>query len=348
MGYENYIEFAYKKLGRTDYTEEDVAKYRDQIFESLVPVVSGIIKEQGKRIKIDNMQSYDLSLEFLDGNPTPKGSRESLVDKALAMYSEMSPETKEFFNLMVDRELMDLDSKAGKQGGGYCTEFPDYKVPFIFANFNGTKHDVDVLTHEAGHAFQSYESSKLIENPQMVFPTLEACEIHSMSMEFFAYPWMESFFKEDTEKYKFSHVRGALTFIPYGATVDEFQHFVYKNPKATKEERKAYFRKLQLKYTPYIKYDDIPFMQKGARFFAQGHIFQVPFYYIDYTLAQVCALQFYLASVKDRKEAWQRYIKLCRLGGSRPFLELVSEAGLKNPFVPGTIKAIVEELKEIM
>ena len=250
LGYENYIELGYAKMGRTDYDAKMVENYRKQVLESVVPVANNIFMENAKRIGVENPKYYDTTLMFLDGNPTPKGTKDELVAKALKMYSEMSPVTKEFFEFMVEHELLDLESKPGKANGGYCTYIPDYKSPFIFANFNGTSGDVDVLTHEAGHALMAYCSKDTVENPDLLWPTSEACEIHSMSMEFFAYPWMEEFFKEDTKKYKVFHMSGAITFIPYGVCVDHFQHLVYANPYATPEERRKMWSDLEKLYTP--------------------------------------------------------------------------------------------------
>lgn len=348
LGYKNFVDFGYARLGRTDYNSSMVENYRKQVYETLVPLCSELVREQMKRIKIDHPQFYDLSLSFLDGNPEPKGDKDYLVDCAHKMYSEMSPETKEFFEFMMENELLDLEAKPGKAGGGYCTYINDYKAPFIFSNFNGTKGDIDVLTHEAGHAFQVYSSAKVCSNPDLIWPTYEACEIHSMSMEFFAYPWLELFLKEDVNKYKNVHLTGALTFIPYGVCVDEFQHFVYENPTATKEERKTKWRELEQKYLPYKDYSECEFLNKGTYWFRQGHIFGSPFYYIDYTLAQVCALEFYLNSLDDAKKAWSQYVALCKLGGTKSFLNLIQTVGIHNPFVDGTIAEIVQRIMPII
>ena len=343
LGYENFIQLGYDRFGRTDYHAEDVKAYRDQIFEDIVPLVNELTKRKAKRLGIDKPKSYDLALSFLTGNPTPKGDRAWQVERAKKMYDEMSEETSQFFNFMLDQELLDLDAKAGKQGGGYCTYIPAYKAPFIFANFNGTSHDVDVLTHEAGHAFQVYSSRDLI--PEYRWPTMEAAEIHSMSMEFLAWPWIDSFFLEDTNKYKFNHLAGAISFLPYGAAVDEFQHEVYGNPNLTPDERKNLWRNIEKKYLPFKDYDDDLFMEKGAFWFRQGHIFSSPFYYIDYTLAQVCAFQYWVKSQENHGKALDSYIKLCKLGGSKSFLGLVKEANLENPFLKGNIKKIVVPIR---
>lgn len=344
LGYENYVQMSYDGLLRTEYGPEEVKTYRDAILKHIVPLVVKLRKRQANRLGIDELKYYDEAIEFTTGNATPKGSPEWIIDNGKKMYEELSTETKDFFDFMIEHDLLDLVTKKGKQAGGYCTYIPDFKSPFIFSNFNGTSGDIDVLTHEAGHAFQVF-SSREYEVPEYSFPTYEACEIHSMSMEFFTWPWMENFFKEDTDKYKFSHLQGTLLFLPYGVTVDEFQHFVYENPEATPEERKLKWREIEKKYMPLKNYEDNDFYNKGGFWFKQLHIFTAPFYYIDYTLAQVCALQFFIRSRNEGQKAWDDYVALCKEGGSKPFLELVELAGLKNPFVPETIPSILPDIE---
>ena len=347
LGYENFIDLGYKSLGRTDYNAADVKVYREEIYADLVPLTNKLFKDQAKRLGIRNPQAYDYSIKFLSGNATPKGDRDYLVGKATEMYAELSPETDEFFSFMKEYGLLDLEARQGKISGGYMTSFPDYKAPFIFSNFNGTAGDVDVLTHEFGHAFQYY-TARNFACPDYRMPTLEACEIHSMSMEFIAHPWMELFFNEDADKYRYSHVSGAITFIPYGVAVDEFQHFVYENPDITHEMRCAKWREIEKKYLPHKKYEDTPVLERGGFWMRQNHIFTVPFYYIDYTLAQVVAFQFFNEARKDHKRAWNRYLKLCKMGGKYPFTELLRRAGLKNPFALGTVKKTVAPLKKYL
>ena len=345
LGFKNFVELGYARLTRSDYNADMAANYRKQVYENLVPVASELRKRQAKRLDVEALKYYDEPLDFLTGNATPKGEPDWIIDNGKQMYKELSTETNEFFNYMLDNDLLDLVAKKGKAGGGYCTFISDYKSPFIFSNFNGTSGDVDVLTHEAGHAFQVF-SSRNYELPEYVWPTLEACEIHSMSMEFFAWPWMENFFKEDVDKYKFAHLSGALLFIPYGVTVDEFQHFVYENPQATPVERRAKWREIEKKYLPHRDYEDNDFMERGGFWFKQGHIFSNPFYYIDYTLAQVCAFEFWNKSRENQETAWSDYLRLCQAGGSKSFLDLVELANLHNPFEDGTIKKIVGPINE--
>jgi M3 family oligoendopeptidase len=343
LGYENYVQLGYDNLGRTDYNHVDVKGYRDQIYDTVVPVVNELQQRKGRRIGIEHPKSYDLSLSFLSGNPTPKGDSAWQLNIAKNMYEEMSEETGKFINFMIERDLLELDAKEGKAGGGYCTYFPNFESPFIFANFNGTSGDVDVLTHEAGHAFQVFSSREQI--PAYRWPTMEAAEIHSMSMEFLAWPWIDGFFQEDTEKYKFDHLAGALSFLPYGVAVDEFQHGVYENPDMTPDERKELWRTIEEKYLPFRDYDDDDFLKKGTFWFRQGHIFGVPFYYIDYTLAQVVAFQYWIKSREDHSKALQEYIALCKLGGSKSFVALLESANLENPFKAGTVAKIIEPIR---
>lgn len=345
LGYKNYVELGYARMNRIDYNAEMVANFRKQVEEYIVPLATKLKERQQKRIDVDKLFYYDESFSFKSGNPTPKGDPEWIIANGKKMYDELSPEMKEFFNFMIDHELMDLVSKKGKQGGGYCTYMSKYQFPFIFSNFNGTSGDIDVLTHEAGHAFQVYESRRF-EVPEYNFPTHEACEIHSMSMEFFTWPWMKHFFEEDTDKYHFDHLASALLFLPYGVSVDEFQHFVYENPEATPAERKQAWRDIEKKYLPHRDYEANDYLERGGFWQKQAHIYQSPFYYIDYTLAQVCAFQFWKRMNEDYKAAWADYLKLCQAGGSKSFTELVEYAGLTSPFKDGCVASVIDVIDE--
>ena len=347
LGYKSYVELGYIRMMRLDYNKDMVANYRDQVQKYIVPVSEELRKRQGKRLGLDKLKYYDETLQFLTGNANPKGDSEWIINNGKRMYSELSKETEEYFNYMVENELLDLLSKKGKAGGGYCEFIPEYRSPFIFANFNGTSGDIDILTHEAGHAFQAFRSRNA-KSLEYAFPTNESAEIHSMSMEFLTWPWMKLFFEEDEAKYKFTHLSSALTFIPYGVTVDEFQHFVYENPEATPDERKSAWRRIEKKYMPGKDYEDNDFLEKGTYWFKQSHIFQIPFYYIDYTLAQVCALQFWVKSLENREEAWKDYLDLCNVGGSKSFLELIEIAKLQNPFENGCIESVVGPAKKYL
>lgn len=347
MGYKNFVEFGYKQLSRLEYDAKMVEGYRKQVLENIVPLHTELRERQGKRLGVDKLKFYDEAIKFNSGNADPHGSPEWILNNGKTMYKELSKETDEFFTFMTENNLLDLLSKKGKMSGGYCTYIPEHKAPFIFANFNGTSHDIDVLTHEAGHAFQVYQS-RGFEVPEYLWPSYEACEIHSMSMEFLTWPWMDLFFENDTDKYKFIHLSEALLFIPYGVTVDEFQHWVYENPEATPKERREKWIEIEKKYLPTRDYGEIEELKNGIFWFRQGHIFSSPFYYIDYTLAQVCAFQFWIKSRENREKAWKDYLNLCKLGGSKPFFELMKSANLKNPFEEGTLAFVIPKIKEYL
>ncbi|EEL51670.1 MULTISPECIES: M3 family oligoendopeptidase [Bacillus cereus group] len=344
LGFKNFVELGYARMYRTDYNAEMVANYRKQVLDYIVPVATELRDRQKARIGVEKLAYYDEGFEYATGNPTPKGDAEWIINHGKTMYKELSTETDEFFNFMLDNELLDLVAKKGKAGGGYCTYIENYKAPFIFSNFNGTSGDIDVLTHEAGHAFQVYESRKF-EIPEYNWPTYEACEIHSMSMEFFTWPWMKLFFEEDADKYYFSHLSSALLFLPYGVSVDEYQHYVYENPEASPEERKTAWRNIERKYLPHRDYEDNDYLERGGFWQRQGHIYSSPFYYIDYTLAQICALQFWKRARDNRQEAWEDYVNLCQQGGSKSFLDLVEVANLTSPFANGCVQGVINEIQ---
>lgn len=347
LGYKNYVELGYVNMNRIDYDAEMVANFREQVQKLIVPLATKLYERQAKRIGINDFKYYDEGLNFLTGNAKPQGSPEWIVSNGKKMYEELSPETGEFFNFMIDRELMDLEAKKGKESGGYCTFIDNYDSPFIFSNFNGTSGDIDVLTHEAGHAFQVY-SSRNIGIPEYLWPTYESAEIHSMSMEFFTWPWMELFFKEETEKYKFSHLASGLLFLPYGVAVDEFQHVVYENPAMTPAQRKQAWKEIESKYLPHRDYDGYEYLELGGFWQRQAHIYASPFYYIDYTLAQVCAFQFWKRSRENFDSAWKDYIHLCGLGGSMSFTKLVKEAGLISPFDDGCVESVIDAIEQYL
>ncbi len=348
LGYKNYVELGYINMDRVDYDAEMVSKFRDQVRDYIVPVATKLYERQADRIGVEgDFKFYDEGLKFLTGNATPQGSPEWIVENGKKMYEELSPETGEFFNFMIDNDLMDLVAKKGKESGGYCTFIEDYNAPYIFSNFNGTSGDIDVLTHEAGHAFQVY-SSRNIGIPEYLWPTYESCEIHSMSMEFFTWPWMELFFKEQTDKYKFTHLGGGLLFLPYGVSVDEFQHVVYENPEMTPAERKAAWKEIEAKYLPHRDYDGHEYLEAGGFWQRQAHIYASPFYYIDYTLAQICAFQFWKRSRENFEEAWKDYVHLCSLGGSLSFTNLVREAGLISPFEQGCVESVIGTIEDYL
>lgn len=343
LGYGGYTPLGYYRMNRNSYGKEDVEKFRAAVVKHLVPLAAEIYRHQAERLGVAYPLSFaDAALSFRSGNPRPQGTAQDILAAGKAFYEALSPETGEFFNKMLDMELLDVLSTEGKQSGGYCTDIADYGVPFIFANFNGTQGDVEVVTHEAGHAFAGYVNRDRIPF-ETAWPTMEACEVHSMSMEFFAEPWAESFFGPDTKKFLFSHLASAITFIPYGTLVDHFQHIVFEKPELTPAERHAEWKRLLGVYMPWMRLDgDIPFYSEGEGWQRQHHIYSMPFYYIDYCLAQTVALQFWARIQADRADAWKHYMAYTLQGGSRGFTELLENAGLDTPFDENCLRGVCE------
>ena len=343
LGYEGYTTLGYYRMGRNCYTKEDVERFRAAVAKYLVPVADSIYRAQAARLGKQYPMSFaDNALQFKSGNPRPCGTPEQILEQGQKFYDELSPETSEFFRTMRKYELLDVLSTKGKAGGGYCTTLQDYHVPFIFANFNGTQHDVEVVTHEAGHAFASW-TNRFRVPADYIWPSMEGCEVHSMSMEFFAWPWAEGFFGTDTRKFRYSHLAGALTFIPYGTMVDHFQHIVYETPELTPAERHAEWKRLLGIYMPWMRLDgEIPFYADGEGWQRQHHIYSSPFYYIDYCLAQTVALQFWARIQKDRNDAWSHYMAYTKQGGSRVFTDLLRNAGLDSPFEETCLRGVCE------
>ena len=348
LDFPSFTEMTYLALQRYDYTIADAAAFRQQVREVITPACEKLFARQARRLGVDKLRYYDEPLFYPEGNPVPQGTRQELVAKAQRMYREMAPEAGEFFDAMVEHDMFDLDTKPGKRLGGFCASLHKYRLPFIFANFNGTSADVDVLTHEAGHAFECYLAFRSHPFVEQAFSTSEIAEIHSMTMEHFAYPWMPLFFGDQAEKYRVAHLTDALTTIPYLVSVDEYQHRVFEKPDMTPQERRTAWREIERIYMPWRDYDGNTFLEEGGFWMQKPHIFLDPFYYIEYALAQTCAFQFYDRMKRDRAKAWEDYCRLCRAGGTQGYFQLLKLADLRSPFEPGSVKqsvaGVLEEL----
>ena len=327
---------------RNCYTPEDAASFREQVVRDLVPLTVKIKERQAKRLGIEDFKFHDNALSFKDGSATPQGTPEEILAAGKKMYQELSPETAEFIDLMFENDLFDVLAKEGKAPGGYCTSLPDYGCPFIFSNFNGTSGDVDVLTHEAGHAFADFIASKTVPVHALRCPSMEGAETHSMSMEFLTAPWHHLFFGDLTDKYELSHAEDALLFIPYGCLVDHFQEEVYRHPEMTPQERNETWLRLEKLYRPYIDFDNLPFYSRGAGWQRQLHIYLYPFYYIDYCMAQVMSLQYFALSLEDREKAWDKYMAFVKQGGTKTFVDLAHSVGLRSPIDQGCVKDVCQ------
>ncbi|MBR3305171.1 MAG: M3 family oligoendopeptidase [Christensenellaceae bacterium] len=332
LGFGSFTEMAYLKRRRFDYKPGDTARFRGYVEKYVTPFINDMFEKQRKLLGIDKLHWYDEKLSFPEGNPTPHGSTQDMIDATLKMYEELSPETGEFFRFMSRYELFDLETKPNKRMGGYTTSLDSYKAPFIFSNFNGTAADVDVLTHEAGHAFEAYMAYRTQVLSDYTYSTSEINEIHSMTMEHFTYPWMDLFFGKDAGRRVFTHLLDALGSIPYLVSVDEFQHRVYEKPDMTHEERRACWKEIENRYMPWRDYDGNEFLMSGGFWMQKQHIFIYPFYYVDYALAQTCAFMLYKRMCEDSKKAWHDYLELCKRGGSLGYFETLRSADLGIPF----------------
>ena len=347
LGYENFVELGYYRMQRNCYDKAMVQNFRQQIKDYLVPFVQELTEKRRERLKLEKLSFIDENTYFLNGNPAPTGTPEEILASGKEMYSQLSKETKEFFDFMMENELFDVLGRKTKRAGGYMTYLPDFESPFIFANFNGTSGDVDVITHECGHAFQGFvtRQDEIREHNDI---GMETAEIHSMAMEYFTEKWMEMFFGDRADDYRNMHLEDGCAFVPYGCMVDEFQHIVYENPEMTPKERKQVWKQLEQQYKPHLDYEGDPFFGEGGFWQKQHHIFDLPFYYIDYCLATICALQFKIKMDKNYGQAFDDYLKLCKLSAKDFYTNMLKEVGLKSPFEDGTIEWIVEEMKKTM
>ncbi|MCL2672557.1 MAG: M3 family oligoendopeptidase [Clostridiales bacterium] len=341
LGFESYLEYIYTTYFRFDYTPADVERFRAGVVQSVVPLAAKLYAAQAERIGCPDFHFYDEKLVYPDGNPMPAHAPDGLVEAANKFYHELSPETGEFFDFMREHNLFDLVTRPNKHLGGYCTILFERGAPFIFSNFNGTSADVDVLTHEAGHAFAFYTSARNQPILDLVDTNTEIAEVHSMSMELFAHPWMEDFFGDDVKKYRAGHLAEAVCTIPYLVAVDEFQHHSVAKPDMSAAERAAVWKAMEQKYMPWRSYDGNEFLEAGGFWMQKQHIFLYPFYYIEYSLAEMGALDFYLRFNEDRENAWTDYLALCKAGGSVGYFDLLKIAGLRNPFVTENVVDIM-------
>ena len=348
LGYETYTPLGYKLQGRSDYGEAEISAFRKQVLEEIVPLCEKIYKAQAKRIGVDEIKAFDEDFIFPDGNAVPAGDDDFMIEEARKMYHDLSPETGEFIDFMIEHQLMDLKNKPNKASTGYMTEFFDFDAPYVFSCFNQTIDDMGVLAHELGHAFAGYQAMRHQPISTYAMPATDIAEIHSMAMEQFTYSYAEHFFGKDADKYRFAHLQNALTFVPFGVAVDEFQHIIYAHPELTPRERTYEWHKLEEKYMPWRKYENDEFFDRGGYWYHKLHIFIYPFYYINYTLTTMGAMEFKKRYEEDKEAAWKDYVALCNAGGSLNYLGLLKVAGLSVPFCEGSVEKSISYAKEIV
>ena len=335
MDYDNYIGLGYRLMQRTDYDQKDVEAFRVQVRQEVVPLCEELKQRQSKQLDLDPLMAWDEALHDLRGNPAPQGDHDWMIEQAGSMFAEMGGGLDVFFADMRRRSLLDLKSRPGKAGGGFCAGLPEFGMPFIFANFNGTKGDVEVFTHEMGHAYQNYNSR---HQPLCDYrwPTSEACEIHSMGLEFLSWPQMELFFGAQAERFRTVHLIGSIVFIPPAV-----EPSILEERDATPDERCQMWLEMERDYMPWRNWGDLANDASGRVWQGQLHIYVHPFYYIDYSLALTCALQLWTLAQQDWQAAMHRYVQLCNRGGEAPFQQLVASAKLRSPFADGCLTDVV-------
>ncbi len=331
VGLGSYIDLAYQNMGRTDYGPAEVANFRLLILKYFVPLKKKIIREQARQLGAKSLAAWDTGYKPATTLAPNIASVDTQLTKTQELFDKLGPPFGHYFRRMRARHLIDLENRPNKQSGPYCTVFTDEGEAAVFCNSTGSAQDIVTLTHEMGHAFQAIEASP-IEAIDMQFGTIDLAEVFSTTMEYLCLPQIDTFFKtDDAKKYRQARWDRAVDILCYSCVVDEFQHWLYAQPKASPAARDKQWVELYAKYIPGLDWRGLQ-QYRALRWYAQGHIFNSPFYYIDYALAEVCAIQLALIDQKDHKKAMDIYLRLCRLGGTKSFLEAIKSVGLRSPF----------------
>lgn len=340
LGFTHFTELGYRRMERFDYGREQVEDLRRNILRYIVPLTREIRRLQRRRLKLDHLFYYDLPCLFPDGNPPLLPGADGLADATGRVLAKLTGQSPSFLQPLLDGGYLDLPARPDKAQGGYCETIHTAGAPFILMNAGGTAQDASVLLHEAGHAYASLSSLKNADWLEYHQPTLETCEIHSTTLEYLAYPHMAAFFGPAAQDYTLMHLTETLLFLPYGCMVDEFQHRIYDEPGLTAAQRNQVWSALEKQYQPDLDYGGAPFFAAGRAWQRKEHIYVAPFYYIDYVLAQLAALELWQVAGKEPAKAWRQYERLCSLGGHGTFLELLGQSDLDSPFDPDVIKRL--------
>lgn len=331
LGLSNFIELGHAAMGRTDYGANEIAQFRMAVRKYIVPLERKINERKARAHGGDRLKAWDMSYDPTRTLPRGIAPVSSQLDRASRVFARVVPQLAHHFEQMRKEGLIDLEARPNKQAGAFCTSFADTKKVAILCNSTGDAEDVSTLMHEMGHAFQGSESQR-IESVDLRWPTYDACEIHSMGLEYLSQRAIGEFFdEENARKYCMNRYEDAISLISYVCVVDEFQHWVYANPDASESDRDEKWSELFDQYKPGIDFTGIEPM-KYARWYAQGHLFRAPFYYIDYAIAETGALQLALIDSKDQALAQKKYIELCRLGGTLSVLKLFKKVDMRSPF----------------
>ena len=341
LGHENFIHLGYLGMGRTDYGIEEAAQFRRNIRTYAVPLLQKLYEQQAQEHNEASLKPWNVGYTPSLNLPNGVAPVETQIENAQRVFDRLSPVLAAHFRRMREEDLIDLENRKGKRAGAYCTSFSDEGRVAILCNSTGDEDDVRTLMHEMGHAFQGWESQP-IEAVDLQWPTSDACEVHSMGMEYLSMKHMEEFFsKEDSSKFRRNRWKQAVSLVCYIAVVDEFQHWIYENPNATAEERDTAWNRISDIYQPGVDFNGYEHF-KALRWYAQGHIFWMPFYYIDYAIAETGAMQLGRMDAENPEKAMETYLELCRMGGTKSVLDIFKSTGLRSPFDPTLMKELMQ------
>ncbi|MFD1176442.1 M3 family metallopeptidase [Paenibacillus puldeungensis] len=322
LGFDNYIEMAYRIQGRIDYGKEEISSFRRQILDNITPACD----------------------EFEKGRPeddsVPIGAVGDIVRSVKSIFHEISQETGDYIDFIYDHELFDVEPRLNKRPFYCCCMLPHYKVPFIISDLKGKGNDALMFIHELGHGFAFYtaaRSQKLFEYHRS---TVSINEVHSRTMEFLSYPYLELIVGEHQNTFRQNHLYEALRYLPYRCAIDEFEHQVYENIALTKSQRCQLWREIEQKYMPWHAGNHHESVKRGTSWLRQPHLFNAPFSYIDYNFALMSVFEFYGRSENNYRETCKDYIAFCSKGGSTNYLNLLAAGKLSNPFSDGAVANI--------
>jgi oligoendopeptidase F len=355
-GLPSFREYRWQQMLRLDYTPEDCKRFHAVIEQVVVPAARALREKRRRKLALENLRPWDMEVDASGKPPLrPYKTADELNARASAVFHKVDPELGAQFDRMRGENLLDLESRKGKAPGGYCTDFPLAGQPFIFMNAVGQHGDLQTLLHEAGHAFHAYAVYQLPYYPQLQI-SMEIAEVASMSMELLAAPYLGEFYTQaEVARARVQHLEDNLMFWPYMAVVDAFQHWVYENAAVARDADRCdeAWAELWDRFMPGIDFSGLE-KEKAARWLRQLHIFQVPFYYVDYGLAQLGAAQVWANAIQDQAAATRRYREALALGATRTLPELYAAAGVKLAFDAETlgratdlIMRTIEELEQL-
>lgn len=347
-GFADYRAYAFAVNERFDYSPEDCVRFQETIEQSIVPLARALQRDRQTKLGVDPLRPWDLAVDPENKPPLqPFANAEEFVAKSQTIFNRLDARLGQSFSLLGAHGLLDLESRKGKAPGGYQSTLEESRLPFIFMNAVGVQGDVVTLLHEAGHAFHALAAREQRLGGYRGSP-IEFCEVASMSMELMAAPHLEEFYStDDANRARRQHLEGIIAFFPWMATVDAFQHWLYTHPNHPRDERRAHWLSLMDRFggiEEYAGFEDI----RGYAWHRQLHIFLHAFYYVEYGIAQLGALQMWRHARQDPAKAVDLYLNGLSLGGSKPLPELFSAAGLKFDFSEETIQPLVDDVGAVL